>query len=105
MINIQDLLEEAGVQSWEAERQGYWAQAGRGAGEVLLLQGLPALQAQQPGCPAGPWLPGELALAALKGLIESTYYLNGCEARFLGRCLAAVLGIEGETQHRDCGDD
>lgn len=48
MINIQDLLEEAGVQSWEAERQGCWAQVGRGAGEVLLLQGLPALQAQQP---------------------------------------------------------
>lgn len=30
MINIQDLLEEAGVQSWEAERQGCWARAAVG---------------------------------------------------------------------------
>lgn len=78
---------------------GPWGRRGPSPSRLACIAG------SATGCPAGPWLPGELVTATLKGLIESTYYLNGCEACFLGRCLAAVLGIEGETQHRDCRDD
>lgn len=70
---------------------------GSGAREVLLLPGLSAVRRLSdwlPSQPREPWLPGELAMAALEGLIERTYCLNGSEACFLEKCLAAVLGIE-----------
>lgn len=66
MINIQDLLEEARVQSWEAERQGCWAQAAvgmRGPSPSRLV----CMQAQRLAAQPAPGLPGERATEALKG--------------------------------------
>lgn len=103
MINIQDLLEEAGVQSWEAERRGCWAHRAVGQERSFSFKAYPHCRLSS-RLPRRPVAPRRTSHGNAYGLIESTYYLNGWEAGFLGRCLAAVLGIEGETQHRDCRD-